>query len=386
MIESTRRDFLRMAGLAVIAPLEAPMGLQHVGEPQAVLPLFVGTYTNGDSEGIYRCTFDTASGALEVQGVTGVIENPSYLAAHPSGRYLYAVSETSEFEGEDGGGVFAYAINPRTHALSHLNAQQSHGGAPCYVTVTPDGDYVLVANYSGGNVAILPIQQNGTLSPASDVERHEGSGPNQQRQQDPHAHCIVLGPSGRRAFAADLGIDRIVIYRKTGGELEPDGHASVAPGAGPRHFVFHPDGRRAYVINELDSTVTSFTYDDGALRPTQTIGTLPDDFEGDNYPADIHVSQDGRFLYGSNRGHDSIAVFAVDPDTGALSPVEHVKTGGRTPRNFALDPTDRFLLAANQDTDNIVVFARNVETGRLEETGQSLPIPAPVCLRFLPSS
>lgn len=380
MIESTRRDFLRMAGLAAFAPL----GLRHVREHLAHVSLYIGTYTNGNSEGIYRCTFDTETGALAVDGVTGLIENPSYLAAHPSGRYLYAVSETSEFEGQPGGGVYAYAIDSQTHALSPLNAQRSHGGAPCYVTVTPDGRYVLVANYSGGNFSILPVQQNGSLAPASDVAQHEGEGYIESRQPGPLGHCIIVGPTGD-AYAVDKGLDRVVIYRIEDGNLSRSGSVDVIPGSGPRHMVFHPNGRFAYVINEIASTVSAFRYDQGGLFRTHTIGTLPDGYDGDNTTADVHVSPDGRFLYGSNRGHDSIAVFAINPESGFLSPVQHQKTGGSTPRNFALDPTGRFLLAANQRTDDVVVFTRDAASGRLEETGQTLAVPAPVCLRFLPT-
>jgi 6-phosphogluconolactonase len=296
---------------------------------------------------------------------------------------LYSASETGDFEGEPGGGVYAYSIDPASRELHFLNARSSQGGSPCYVTVSPQGGDVLVANYSGGNVALLPIQPDGSLGPASDVEQHEGSSVNEQRQKGPHAHCIVTDSAGGYAFSADLGIDRVLIYRLEEDALTPAGHALVAPGAGPRHFTFHPDGDRAYVINELNSTVTAFAYEDGALEETQTIGTLPDGFDGDNFPADIHVSSDGRFVYGSNRGHDSIVVFGIDPDSGMLSPVQHEGTGGEWPRNFALDPTGRFLLAANQRTNNIVVFSIDSESGRLTPTGQTLEIPSPVCVRFL---
>jgi 6-phosphogluconolactonase len=249
--------------------------------------------------------------------------------------------------------------------------------------VSPQGGEVLVANYSGGNIALLPTQPDGNLDPASDVEQHEGSSLNEQRQKGPHAHCIVTDSAGNYAFSADLGIDQVLIYRLQDNALIPTGHVPVAPGAGPRHFTFNPDGDRAYVINELNSTVTAFKYEDGVLEETQTIGTLPDGFDGDNFPADIHVSSDGRFVYGSNRGHDSIVVFGIDPDSGLLSSVQHEGTGGEWPRNFALDPTGRFLLVANQRTSNIVVFSRDSDSGRLTPTGQTLEIPSPVCVRFL---
>jgi 6-phosphogluconolactonase len=269
-----------------------------------------------------------------------------------------------------------------------MSSRPSKGGAPCYVSITPDNKHVLVANYSGGNVAVLPILSDGSLGEPSDVAQHTGSSVNEQRQKGPHAHCIVPSPDGRFAFAADLGLDRVMIYRLDSekGTLEPGEQPSVAvkPGAGPRHFTFHPDGKRAYVINELDSTVVAYTYDAaiGALTETQTVSTLPEDFTGDNYPADIHVSPAGRFVYGSNRGHNSIVVFAIDEYSGALSLVQHQPTGGEWPRNFAIDPSGRFLLVANQNTDNVVVFSIDPETGMLEPADRDLEIPAPVCLRF----
>ncbi len=377
---ATRREFLRVTGLA---PLGYGLWRRRAPLRSNMLTLFVGTYTDGDSEGIYRCGMNPESGALEILGTTGGIENPSFLALGPSRRHLYSVGETGEFEGSPGGGVFAFSIDSETQELTRLNAQSSHGGGPCYVTVTPQGRHVLVANYSGGNVAVLPVRDDGVLEEASDVAQHEGSSVNEQRQQSPHAHCIVTDPSGTHALAADLGIDQVVVYRLEDGTLTPAGHASVKPGAGPRHFTFHPDGRRAYVINELDSTVTAFTYGEGTLTETETVGTLPEGFEGDNYPADIHVSADGRFVYGSNRGHDSIVVFSIDPENGALTPLQHQSTGGEWPRNFSLDPSGRFLLVANQRTNDVVVFSRDADTGMLSETGQVLHMPSPVCIRFL---
>ena len=316
----TRRDFMRMMGFA-------PLGYYLLRTTKlATMNLqtfYVGTYTNGDSEGIYQCRMNTETGALEVVGTTGDIANPSFLAVDPNGNHLYSVSETSEYEGESGGGVYAYAIDGESHALRALNARPSHGGAPCYISVSPGGGHVLVANYSGGNVAILPIESDGSLSPASDIEQHEGSSINEQRQAGPHAHCIITDAAGRRAFAADLGIDRVIVYRLDSGELTPAGHAVLAAGAGPRHITFNPDESRAYVINELDSTVTAFEYDGDTLEEAQTIGTLPEGFDGENSTADIHVSSDGRFVYGSNRGHDSIVVFSIDVQSGLLTPTGH---------------------------------------------------------------
>lgn len=372
-----RRSFLKLVAFA-------PLGYRLIQSSRLtnMWNLYVGTYTDGASEGIYQCRMNAETGGLETMSSTSGIENPSFLALDPSGRTMYAVSETSSFGGTEGGGVFAYSIDAETRSLRALNAKPSHGGAPCYVSVTPDGRHVLVANYVGGNVAIYPIEAEGRLGESTDVEQHEGSSVDKNRQEGPHAHCILSDSAGAFVFAVDLGIDRVVIYRLDRGELVRTGHTALEPGAGPRHLTFDPTGDRAYVINELDSTVTAFAYDDGVLEPIHTVRTLPEEFEGESYCADIHVSIDGRFVYGSNRGHDSIVVFAVEAETGRLSPIQHVGTGGSWPRNFAIDPSGRFLLAANQHSDNIVVFAIDGTSGRLEATGHALEIPSPVCIRF----
>lgn len=382
----SRREFAKLAGMAT-----ASVSIGNCfarSSPAGPQTLYIGTYTNGASEGIYRASMDSASGALELKGVTGGISNPSFLALDRQQRFLYSVSETPEFEGEPGGGVHAFEIEAETGNLRSLNAQSSRGGAPCHLTVDAAGRNVLVANYSGGNVAVLPIQSDGSLRPASDVDQHEGSSVT-KRQQGPHAHSVTLDAAGRHAFVADLGLDRVMIYRfdSKGGALSPavQPWAQTRPGSGPRHFAFHPDGNRAYVINELDSTLTAFAYhpDSGRLTETQTLSTLPEGFMGDNYPADLHVAPSGRYVYGSNRGHDSIVVFAVDPATGVLTAVQHESVAGKWPRNFAIDPTGQFLLVANQNSDTVVVFAIDAETSRLSPTGQVLAVPAPVCLRFV---
>lgn len=361
----------------------APLGIRTLSRRSpSALTFFVGTYTDGASEGIYRCRMDPGSGELELLDATGGIPNPSFLAIHPTEPYLYAVSETTDFRGGESGGVFAYAVDPHTRRLQELNAQPSHGGAPCYVSVTPNGRLVLVANYVGGNVAVFPVLDDGRLGEAASVEQHEGKSVNEQRQESPHAHCILPDPPGTHALAVDLGIDQVVMYRLDGGRLSRAGSAALQPGAGPRHVIFDPEGAYAYVINELDSTITSFRYEAGSMEATYTTTTLPEEFQGENYCADIHVSTDGRFVYGSNRGHDSIVVFAAG-DEGRLTTVQHIPTGGSWPRNFAIDPSGRFLLAANQRSDNVVVFTVDRATGRLDGTGHELSIPSPVCIRFL---
>lgn len=352
--------------------------------------VYVGTYTRGErEEGIYVYRMDPSSGALEFSSKATGIENPSFLDIDPSRRFLYAVAEIGESSGKPGGAVNAYSIAPDSGQLTYLNQQPTLGDGPCHLSVDHTGKYVLVANYGSGSVCILPIESDGRLGASTDFVQHEGSSVDPQRQQGPHAHSINIDAANRFAFAPDLGIDKVMIYRLDldRGKLAPSDQRSVQTqaGAGPRHFDFHPGGAYAYVINELGSTVTAFAYDEsnGSLRELQTVSTLPDDFVGTSHTADVHVAPSGRFLYGSNRGHNSITVFAIDESTGELSYVDHEPTGGETPRNFAIDPTGTFLLAANQDTDTIVTFRIGQQTGRLESTGHVADVPTPVCLKFL---
>jgi 6-phosphogluconolactonase len=339
--------------------------------------LYVGTYT----ESIYLVRMDRRSGELLRVGSANAGANPSFLTIHPNGRVLYAVNEL------DHGAVSAFTIDRATGMLTRLNEQPSQGGAPCYVSVDRSGRALLVANYAGGSVVLLPIETNGTLGPAHMVQ-HTGKGPNAERQEAPHAHCIIPDPSNRFALAADLGADRVFVYRldlsgKSLTHLE-GGDAVMRPGAGPRHIAFHPTLPLVFVANELDSTVATLRFDAerGALSPQGTRSTVPAGWTGTNYPADIHVAGSGRTLYVSNRGHNSIAVFSVD-STGALSLDQTVSTEGDWPRNFALDPSGRWLLVANQRSDSVVVFARDPARGRLTLTRQRIELPSPVCVRFL---
>jgi 6-phosphogluconolactonase len=352
---------------------------------------YVGTYTRGGSEGIYLYRVDPESGAMEPLGLAARTENPSYLAIHPSAPYLYAVNELGEFEGQPGGGVSAFAIDS-DHRLRFLNSRPTGGAAPCYVSLDPGGRFVLVANYGGGSICAIPLMEDGSLAEPSDwVQHHNGSEGDPERQARPHAHSIVMGPEGRYVFVADLGLDRIMVYQLEleAGQLRPNDPpwSMLAKGAGPRHLVFSSDGRYAYVINELDSTIAVFDYDDarGVLETIQIVPTLPQDFTDKNSCADIHLAPSGRYLYGSNRGHDSIAVYAVDADTGRLTPRGHTSTQGRVPRNFAITPDGRFLLAANQESDSIVTLRIDVETGELHETGHMVEVPRPVCVRLMPA-
>jgi len=352
--------------------------------------VYVGTYTRSESKGIYRLELDLASGRLEPKGLAAEIANPSFLALHPSRPLLYAVGEMGSFDGKKGGAVSALAIEPKTGKLTLLNQQSSQGAGPCHLVVDRTGRCALVANYSGGSIACLPIGQDGRLAEATSFVQHEGSSVNPRRQKDPHAHSINVDPANRFAFVADLGLDKVLIYRLDAdrARLAPNDppFARVAPGSGPRHFAFHPNGRYAYVINEMACTVTAFAYDArrGALEPLETISTLPEGVEGDHITtAEVQVHPSGKFLYGSNRGHHSIAIFAIDPSTGKLKPLGHESTQGKTPRNFAIDPTGSCLIAANQDSDNLVVYRIDARTGLLQPTGQSVAIPMPVCVKMM---
>jgi 6-phosphogluconolactonase len=352
--------------------------------------VYLGTYTRGVSEGIYIYRINLDSGDLTPVGVQSGVVNPSFLAIHPNHRYLYSVAEVGEFAEKDSGGVAAFSIDQKTGLLTRLNEQPSMGRGPCHLSIDQSGKYVLVANYGGGSVTVLPVAEGGRLAEPSCSIRHEGSSVDPKRQKKPYAHSINPGPEGKFVFAADLGTDKIFVYRLdlTKGILLPNQErwATVAPGSGPRHFCFLPNGRFAYVINEMACTITAFSYDPdrGVLTKIQTVPTLPEGVELEaKSTAEVLPSPSGRFLYGSNRGHDSIVVFAVDEETGKLTYVEHESTQGQTPRNFGIDPTGQFLLAANQNSDTVVVFRIDAATGELEPTGEVIQVPTPVCVRFL---
>lgn len=380
-----------VAGVVVMTAMMAGIVEGAGGEDAAAdrYRVYIGTYTSRGSKGIYRAILDVKDGSLWQEGVTEGVVNPSFLAIHPDGRHLYSVAEIESFEGRKGGGVAAFAVEP-DGSLTLLNKESSGGAGPCHLVVDRAGKNVLVANYGGGSVAALPIESDGRLRKLSSFVQHAGKSVHPGRQEGPHAHSINVDAAGAIAVAADLGLDKVLIYRFDAdqGKLSPNDppHAAVEPGSGPRHFAFHPGGKFAYVINELASTVTAFAYDPakGELRPLQTISTLPEGESVDNTTAEVVAHPSGKFLYGSNRGHDSIAIFRIDPSTGKLTPAGHQKTGGKTPRNFALDPSGRFLLAANQDTGTVVVFRIDPDTGALSPTGGEVSVPMPVCVRFLP--
>jgi 6-phosphogluconolactonase len=365
--------------------LASLLAVRLAAEP---LTVYVGTYTDTTSKGIYRFTLDPKSGATTAPVLAAETKNPSFLALHPNGRFLYAVGEMDSFNGKKGGAVSAFAIDPKTGDLKLLNQQPSEGTGPCHLVVDGAGKNVLVANYGGGNVAVLPLGADGRLAPAATVVMHEGSGPNKGRQEKPHAHGIYLSADQRFAFSPDLGADRVFIYRygAATGALSPHGAAPLSPGSGPRHLAFDPKETNAYVINELLSTLTAFSYDaeKGALASIQTVTALPAGFAGTSWTAEVAVSPDGRFVYGSNRGDDSLAVFARGPSTGRLSVKGHAPVGGRYPRHFTIDPSGRFVLAAHQNSGTIAVLRLDAATGMPALAGATVKVDKPVCLLPVP--
>jgi len=361
--------------------------------------VFVGTYTEpitfgtgqvlqGKGEGIHAYWFDELTGALRPLATASGVANPSYLALDASLSFLYAVNELKSYAGEPTGTVSAFRVDAATGRLRFLNRQATHGTDPCHVAVNHARTHVFVANFMSGSVCVLPVRRDGSLSEACDLVQHHGSSVDPRRQAGPHAHSVTLDASDRIALVPDLGLDQVMIYRfdPNRGKLDPNAQPSLAakPGSGPRHLAFHPNGRFAYLVNELDSTVEALAYvgEAGSLRHVQTVSTLPVAPPAASTCADIHVHPSGRFVYASNRGHDSIAAYRVDPTSGALSVVRHESTRGRTPRSFAIDPTGRFLIVANQDTDSLVPFRIDPDTGVLRSSGETTWAPTPVCIRF----
>jgi len=356
---------------------------------------YIGTYTrrelfvDGKAEGIYIYDLDPTSGALTYTATVigdGTV-NPSFLTLAPDKSCLYAVNEITGGKGPHGT-VSAFAIDPVTRHLSYLNQQSTHGLAPCYASIEPEGRYCLVANYETGSVCVLPVREDGRLGEATDTVQFSGSGPNPQRQEGPHAHMILPSPDHGFILAVDLGTDRLMAFRldMERGRLIPADTpwTQMPPGTGPRHMAFHPQMPFTYVISELQSTVTVFRYveQQGTFEAMQTISTLPEDFKGPNMGAEIKIAPSGRFVYTSNRGHDSLAIYAVDQETGKLSVVGHLSSQGIGPRDFTIDPSGALLLVANQDTDTVVTFWINQDSGMLTATGHVAKVPTPVCLQL----
>lgn len=343
---------------------------------------YTGTYTSGESKGIYAYRFDSSRGAMKEIGLAVEASNPSFLAVAPNQRFVYAVNENSQ------GAVSAFAIEPETGRLRFLNSVSSKGAGPCHIAFDKTGKWIFAANYSSGSVAVFPVHADGSVGEASAFAQHSGSSINPQRQEGPHAHTVAISPDNRFALVADLGLDHVMVYRfdAAKGTLAPadPAFAQVAPGSGPRHLAFGSSGKFVYALNEMGGTIAAFGYDAarGALRQIQTISTLPADFKGQNSSAEIAVHPNGRFLYASNRGHDSIAIFSIAAAGGKLMPVDRVSTGGKTPRSFAIDPTGRFLFAANQDSDAVMPFRIDPKTGRLTALAGALRVPNPVSIVF----
>jgi 6-phosphogluconolactonase len=362
------------------------------------LLVYVGTYTEtirfgtgqifkGKGEGIHIYKVDAATGSWQAHSISEGVKNPSYLAFHPDRRFLYAVNELKEHEGQPSGALSAFSVDPADGQLNFINTVASHGTDPCHVTVDRTGRYVLVANFASGSVAVFPIRQDGGLGEASEVIQHRGSSVDPVRQSGPHAHSVTLDATNRFVYVPDMGLDRLMIYSFDAKQGKLRAHEQpwlqTKPGAGPRHFVIHPSNKFAYLINELDSTILYMSFDAtrGTVEEKQTVPTLPESFSDHSTCADLHVAPAGKFLFGSNRGHDSIVSYRIDGESGMLIHVGHESTAGKTPRNFVIDPTETFLYAANQDSDNVVQF--RMDGGRLIPTGWSATVPTPVCLKFL---
>lgn len=354
--------------------------------------VYVGTYTDKGSKGIYAYRFDPVSGVSDAIGLVAETPNPSFLAVDPNHKFLYAVNEIDNFNGSHSGAISVFAIDRMSGRLTFVQQVSSLGADPAHVSLDKSGKYLLVANYTSGNIAVFPIEKDGRLGPRSALVQHAGSSVNKDRQAGPHAHEIQSSNDNQFVLAADLGLDELLVYRfnpKTG-SLAPNDPAftKISAGSGPRHFAIAPSGKFVYLVNEMASTVNvlSYTASSGKLQEHQTISTLPADFKRENTTAEIAVDANGKFLYASNRGDDSIAVFAIDPSSGKLSFVERVPTGGKTPRHFTLDPTGKWLFAANQDSNSITTFSVDIKNGHLTAASHLLQVATPVCVVFVPAN
>ena len=345
--------------------------------------LLVGTYTRGKSTGIHVYDFNKKDGSVKLIDSVQT-SNPSYLAVAPNQKFVYAVSET--VRGNHSGRLRAFAFDHNTGRLTYINDQLSRGDNPCYIAIDKTGKWIAVSNYSSGTLAVLPIKNDGSLGEAIDSFQHGGRGVNAQRQEAPHVHSTVFSPDNKYLLVQDLGIDKIIIYSfndKTGA-VAPKDSVKLKDGSGPRHFVFHPNGKWAYLVQEMAGTVTAFSYRKGQLKMNQTISTLPENFNQYFSSADIHVSHDGKFLYASTRdSSNTIAIYKIDSKTGKLSILGHQSTLGKTPRNFNFDPSGDYLLVANQNSYSIIIFKVDHQTGMLTDTGNRIDVGNPVCIKWI---
>ncbi|MDZ7900329.1 MAG: lactonase family protein [Arcicella sp.] len=344
--------------------------------------LLVGTYTSGKSEGIYTFKFNVKTGEFTPKSIAKNIKNPSFLAISPDSKYVYSAGETDKE-----GSVHSFEFDKKTGILTPLTTQSAHGNYPCYVAIDKTGKWVICGNYGAGNLSVFPVETDGSLGKATQTIQHEGKSINPGNQESPHVHSINIASNNVDVFVADLGMDKIVTYSldaKTG-KLSSGNppFTKIKNGSGPRHFEFHPNGKFAYCIQEISGEVVAFEYKKGALNTIQTISTKPADLKGDLNCADLHISPDGKFLYGSNRVHDSLVIYAVDAKTGKLTYVAHQSVLGKKPRNFVIAPSGNFVLVANQDSDNVVIFKRDIMKGTLTPTGKEIAVPNPVCLKMV---
>ena len=375
----TRRDAVRILSAGTITGHVAMVG----AEPKTLV-VYVGTYTRGGSKGVYSYRFDPASGKLMELGVAAETPSPSFLTIHPNHNFLYAVNEVGTFKDQKSGSITAFRIDQASAQLQMLNDQATGGTSPCHLVVDRTGRNLLVVNYGTGSTAVFRLLPDGSLGERSAFVEHSGSGPNPQRQRAPHAHSVNLSKTQRYAIVADLGTDEFIVYRfdPARGSLDRHGAANVKGGQGPRHFTFDANFKFGYGLNEMGSSVSVFNWDEtsGSLTEIQNIRTLPERFSGTNNCAEVQVHPSGRYLYASNRGHDSLAMFSINK--GKLSAIGHVSTGGKTPRNFRMDPSGKWLLAANQDSGNITVFRVDKASGQVTATGDEVKVPFPVCVKF----
>ncbi|PLS18288.1 6-phosphogluconolactonase [Bacillus sp. M6-12] len=345
---------------------------------------YIGTYTKGDSKGIYTFTLDAEKRELQELKLAAELENPTYVAISHDNKFLYSVAKSGE-----NGGIASYSINPENGELQSINQQLLKGASPCHVSINQDNSLAVTANYHKGTIESYSVNSNnGKVSPAASVSEHSGSGPNKDRQEKPHAHYSGFTPDEKFVAAIDLGIDKLITYKVTGPALSELRSFTFRPGSGPRHLAFHPNRKFAYVMTELSSEVVALEYDqvNGSFTELQYISAIPADFQENNQGSAIHISSDGRFVYAANRGHDSIAVFQVNQDNGELSFVEHTSTEGEWPRDFALDPSEQFLVVSNQETSSLALFKRDQESGKLSLIQSNVSVPFPVCVKFLRES
>lgn len=372
-------------------PLRFMLGASAASPSQALHYFaYIGTYTGPRSKGIYCFDYDTRTGRFTPLGAQAEVVNPSWLETSPQYRNLYAVSEVGYRTGAEGH-ISSFTINRKTGALLFLNRVSSRGGGPCHLAVNHTGKALLVANYGSGSIASFSIRPSGSIGESLCFAQDRGSSVNPARQSGPHCHEVVLSPDNRFLFVPDLGLDQIKIFRfdATRGTFTPNNppFVAVTPGYGPRHFTFGAGSRFAYLVCEMESSVMVFAYDSakGSLAHCQTISTLPPDFAGVSNSAEIHIDRSGRFLYASNRGNDSIAVFGIDQHDGTLSTIELVSVLGKTPRNFVFDPAGSSVLVADQDSDRIIAFNLDRDSGKLTPAGMQLSVPSPVCILFIPA-